>query len=202
MHQSPMHKSQMHQSQMVRLLLASASPRRAELLRAAGFTFDIQPANADESVHPGEAAAAYVQRVARAKALAVLPAAGDRVVLAADTTVVVDGQIFGKPENDGDAVRMLRALRNRRHEVLTAVTLAAESRSLTRVEQTMVEFGTMSDGEIEWYVASGEPTDRAGAYAVQGLASRFVTRVDGSYSNVVGLPVALVYVMLKEFAIR
>jgi septum formation protein len=186
---------------MPHLLLASASPRRAELLRAAGFTFDIQPANADESVHPGEAAPAYVRRVAEAKARAVLPAAGDRVVLAADTTVVVDHQIFGKPEDERDAVRMLRALRNRRHEVMTAVTLAARSRTLTRVEQTLVEFGPMSDGEIEWYVASGEPSDRAGAYAVQGLASRFVTRVDGSYSNVVGLPVALVYEMLKEFAI-
>lgn len=185
-----------------RLLLASASPRRAELLRAAGFTFDIQPANADESVHPGEAAAAYVRRVAQAKAHAVLPAAGDRLVLAADTTVVVDGQIFGKPADERDAVRMLRALRNRRHDVLTAVTLAARSRTLTRVEQTMVEFAPMSDGEIDWYVASGEPSDRAGAYAVQGLASRFVTRVDGSYSNVVGLPVALVYEMLKEFAIE
>jgi septum formation protein len=185
-----------------RLLLASASPRRAELLRAAGFTFDIQPANADESVHAGEAAAAYVQRVAEAKARVVLPAAGDRVVLAADTTVVVNGQIFGKPDDERDAVRMLRALRSRRHEVLTAVTLATRIRTLTRVEQTMVEFGPMSDREIEWYVASGEPSDRAGAYAVQGLASRFVTRVDGSYSNVVGLPVAVVYEMLKEFAIQ
>jgi septum formation protein len=200
MHKSEMPESPMPKSQMS-LLLASASPRRAELLRAAGFSFDIHPANADESVHPGESAAAYVQRISRSKALAVLPAAGDRVVLAADTTVVVDGQIFGKPENDEDALRMLRALRNRRHDVLTAVTLAADSRTLTRVEQTMVEFAAMTDGEIEWYVASGEPRDRAGAYAVQGLASRFVTRVDGSYSNVVGLPVALVYVMLKEFAI-
>jgi septum formation protein len=186
-----------------RLLLASASPRRAELLRAAGFTFDIQPANADESVHPGESAAAYVQRVAEAKARTVLSAAGDRVVLAADTTVVVDGEIFGKPRNSDDAIRMLRALRDRRHEVMTGVTLAAPARVLTRVERTMVEFARMSDEEIGWYVASGEPEDRAGAYAVQGLASRFVTRVDGSYSNVVGLPVALVYEMLKElFAIR
>jgi septum formation protein len=187
--------------QMPRLLLASASPRRSELLRAAGFTFDVLPANADESVHPGEPAAAYVTRVAEAKARAVLPQAGDRVVLAADTTVVVDGQIFGKPADERDAARMLRALRKRRHEVMTGVTVAAKGRTVTRVEQTMVEFAPMSDDEIHWYVASGEPVDRAGAYAVQGLASRFVTRVEGSYSNVVGLPVSLVYEMLKEFAI-
>jgi septum formation protein len=185
---------------MPKLLLASASPRRAELLRAAGFVFDVHPANADESVHPGESAVAYVRRVAEAKAAAVLPAAGDRIVLAADTTVVVDGDIFGKPENEGDAVRMLRALSDRRHEVLTAVTVAGRSRTMTRVDATVVDFAPMSEREIEWYVASGEPVDRAGAYAVQGLASRFVTRVEGSYSNVVGLPVALVYVMLKELS--
>jgi septum formation protein len=184
-----------------RLLLASASPRRAELLRAAGISFDIQPANADESVHPGEQPAAYVQRVAEAKARVVLPRAGARVVLAADTTVVVDGDIFGKPQNGQDAVRMLRALRGRRHEVMTGVTLAAAARVMTRVETTAVEFAPLSEDEIDWYVASGEPADRAGAYAVQGLASRFVTRVEGSYSNVVGLPVSLVYDMLKEFAI-
>jgi septum formation protein len=186
----------------IRLLLASASPRRAELLRAAGFVFDIEPANADETVHPGETPDAYVRRVAEAKARTVLPTAGDRLVLAADTTVVVDGDIFGKPEHRDDAVRMLRALRDRRHEVMTGVTLAASTRMLTRVETTAVDFAPLSEREIEWYVASGEPVDRAGAYAVQGLASRFVTRVEGSYSNVVGLPVALVYGMLKEFAFR
>lgn len=185
---------------MPRLLLASASPRRAELLRAAGFVFDVQPANADETVHAGESALAYVTRVAEAKAGAVLRAAGDRIVLAADTTVVVDGEIFGKPENADDAVRMLRALSDRRHEVLTAVTVAGQARTMTRVETTVVDFAPLSEREIEWYVASGEPVDRAGAYAVQGLASRFVTRVEGSYSNVVGLPVALVYVMLKELS--
>jgi septum formation protein len=184
----------------VRLLLASASPRRAELLRAAGFDFDIQPANADESVHPGEDPADYVQRVAEAKARAVLPSSQGRVVLAADTTVVIDGQILAKPESNADAARMLRALANRRHEVLTGVTVAHAARVLTRLETTGVEFGGMSDEEIDWYVTSGEPADKAGAYAVQGLASRFVTRIDGSYSNVVGLPVALVYAMLKELS--
>jgi septum formation protein len=186
----------------VRLLLASASPRRAELLSAAGFEFDIQPAHADESLHAGEAPDDYVRRVAEAKALAVLPSAGDRVVVAADTTVVIGGEILAKPENAADAARMLRLLANRRHEVMTGVAIARGTRVLTRVVTTSVEFGPMTDQEIAWYVASGEPADKAGAYAVQGLASRFVTRIDGSYSNVVGLPIALVYSMLKEmFAI-
>ena len=184
------------------LLLASASPRRAELLEAAGFTFDVQPANADESLHDGETPEQYVRRVADAKAHAVLAGARDRVVLAADTTVVVDSHILGKPADASDAARMLRLLSGRRHQVLTAVTLARDARVLTRVEVTGVEFAPLSDEEIAWYVASGEPFDKAGAYAVQGLASRFVLRIDGSHSNVVGLPVALVYTMLREIGVR
>jgi septum formation protein len=184
-----------------RILLASASPRRAELLRAGGFDFDIQPANADESVHPGETPEAYVRRVAEAKARAVIPHAGDRIVLAADTTVVVDDRILGKPVDDEDARRMLRLLSGRPHQVLTAVALARTGRVQTRVEVTDVWFAALTEDEIAWYVASGEPTDKAGAYAVQGLASRFVTRIDGSYSNVVGLPIALVYSMLEELGV-
>jgi septum formation protein len=180
------------------LLLASASPRRAELLRAAGFAFDVQPAHADESIHPGETPEVYVRRVAEAKARAVLPSATGRVVVAADTTVVVDGHILGKPENEADAARMLRLISGRRHDVLTGVTVATAARMLTRVETTAVEFATLGDEDVAWYVASGEPADKAGAYAVQGLASRFVTRIEGSYSNVVGLPVALVYQLLRE----
>jgi septum formation protein len=182
----------------VRLLLASASPRRAELLRAAGFEFDVRPANADESVHPGETPDAYVRRVAEAKARAVLPFADNRVVVAADTTVVIDDRMLAKPENDAEAARMLRLLSGRRHEVLTGVTLATPKRMLTRVDTTIVEFAALSDEEIAWYVESGEPIDKAGAYGVQGLASRFVTRIEGSYSNVVGLPVALVSTLLTE----
>lgn len=186
----------------MRLLLASASPRRAELLRAAGFDFDIQPAHADESIHPGEVPEDYVCRVANAKARAVLPSAGERAVLAADTTVVVDHHILGKPDDNADAARMLRLLSGRRHEVITAVTIATAQKTLTRVETTAVEFAMLSEDEIAWYVGSGEPADKAGAYAVQGLASRFVTRIEGSYSNVVGLPLALVYQMLLEIGIR
>ena len=181
----------------MRLLLASRSPRRAELLRAAGFDFDVQPANADETVHPGEPPEAYVRRVAEAKARAVLPSAAGRIVLAADTTVVVRGAILGKPADPEDAARMLRMLSGTSHDVLTGVTTARPGEEpITRVETTRVEFSRLTEDEIAWYVASGEPMDKAGAYAVQGLASRFVTRVEGSWSNVVGLPVALVYEML------
>jgi len=207
---------------MERIILASASPRRAELLRAAGIEFDVMPANADETVHPGETPEAYVQRVAEAKATAVRQRANGRPVLAADTVVVIDKVILGKPVDREDAKRMLRMLSGRGHEVLTAVTLlsgADPSRlsgadpsgprggpdkarpALTRVETTVVEFAPLTGDEIDWYVATGEPDDKAGAYAIQGYASRFITRIDGSYSNVVGLPVSLVCQMLKDAAL-
>jgi septum formation protein len=180
------------------LLLASGSPRRAELLRAAGFRFDVQPAHADESLNDGEPPEAYVRRIAEAKASTVRALAGERVILAADTTVVVGDQLLGKPAGREDALRMLRLLSGRHHEVLTAVTVAHSDTIDTRVEVTHVEFAPLSVEEIAWYVASGEPMDKAGGYAVQGLASRFVTRIEGSYSNVVGLPMSLVYRMLVE----
>jgi septum formation protein len=180
----------------VRLILASRSPRRAELLTAAGYEFDVIPADVDESVHAGENPEAYARRVAEAKARAVLARSHGRPVLAADTVVVVDGLILGKPGDSEDARRMLRLLAARQHEVLTAVTLDDR----TMVERTMVEFARVTDEEITWYVASGEPMDKAGAYAIQGLASRFVTRIEGSYSNVVGLPIALVAGLLKTLS--
>jgi len=180
-----------------RLVLASASPRRAELLRAAGIDFDVQPANIDEAIISGESAAEYVSRLAEGKARAVHELDGNRTVLAADTAVVVDGHILGKPLDEGDAGRMLGMLSGRTHEVLTAVSIFHPGLIVnTQVEATVVEFAALSESDISWYVSSGEPMDKAGAYAVQGLASRFVTRVEGSYSNVVGLPVALVYQML------
>jgi septum formation protein len=182
----------------VRLLLASQSPRRAELLRAAGFEFDVQSSDADETLHAGELPDDYVQRVARAKADAVLPVAGERIVVAADTTVVVDHHILAKPADPADAARMLRLLSGRQHQVMTGVTVAGGGRILTRLAVTTVEFAALGDDEIAAYVSSGEPMDKAGAYAVQGVASRFVTRIEGSYSNVVGLPVALMYKLLKE----
>ncbi len=180
-----------------RLLLASASPRRAELLRAAGFDFDVRVPDVDETRHPGEPAERYCERLARAKAAAVADA-GARVVVAADTVVVVDEAVFGKPVDPADARRMLRALSGRRHDVLTGVAVAAGGRVVSAVVRTGVEFARLDDAELDWYVASGEPMDKAGAYAVQGLASRFVARVDGSYANVVGLPVATVYRLLRD----
>ena len=184
---------------MQRIVLGSASPRRAELLRAAGIEFDVLHADVDESIHQGEVPDAYVRRVAEAKALAVVSRAAKRVVLAADTTVVIDETMLGKPADDADAKRMLCVLSGRTHEVLTAVAVsrAGMTRPLVEVERTEVEFAPLTEFEIDWYVATGEPRDKAGAYAIQGYASRFVTRIDGSFSNVVGLPIALVYQMLK-----
>jgi septum formation protein len=180
-----------------RIVLASASPRRAELLRAAGIDFEVQPANVDETIATGELPNEYVARLAEAKARLVYEQDFHRTVLAADTAVVVDAHILGKPLDDSDASRMLRMLSGRTHEVLTAVSVFHPGQIVdTRVDVTTVEFAELSDTDINWYVSSGEPMDKAGAYAVQGLASRFVTRIEGSYSNVVGLPVALVYQML------
>jgi nucleoside triphosphate pyrophosphatase len=197
------------------LILASASPRRAELLTAAGIPFEVRPAHIDERVRPGEDARTYARRVALEKARVVADQASGRPVLAADTVVVLDNQILGKPANDEDAKRMLHLLSGRKHEVLTAVALISgkdtggDFRTQTgkshpvalRVEVTAVEFATLSKAEIDWYVATGEPADKAGAYAIQGLAARFVSQIDGSYSNVVGLPVALVYAMCTQAGI-
>ncbi len=191
------------------LILASASPRRAELLRSAGIAFDIHPAHVDEDVHEEEAPDGYVLRVAEAKARTMASRFPDRIILAADTTVVIDGQILGKPRDAADAGRMLRLLSGRTHEVLSGIcvigpaaaghdTGAAHGRCDVRLARTSVEFVPLTSDQIDWYVASGEPMDKAGAYAIQGLASRFVTRIDGSYSNVVGLPVALVCEMLSS----
>jgi len=179
-----------------RIILASASPRRAELLRAAGIEFDILPADVDETAHPGERPEGYVRRLAEEKARIVAARARNYPVLAADTTVVVDGEMLAKPADDDDARRMLRALSGRAHEVITGVALLHRGRLETGVESTRVEFAAMKQAEIDWYVATGEPRDKAGAYAIQGYASRFITRIDGSYSNVVGLPIALVYQLL------
>jgi septum formation protein len=189
---------------MAPLILASASPRRAELLRAAGIAFEIMPADVDETMDVEDWPDGYVRRIAQAKAQTVAPAAGDRPVLAADTVVVVDGQVLGKPGDADDARRMLRLLSGREHIVMTGVCLIGPTEEATRtqvaVERSVVTFTELTEAELDWYIASGEPKDKAGAYGIQGLASRFVTRVDGSYSNVVGLPVALVYQLLKGYS--
>lgn len=181
----------------MRLILASASPRRAGLLRAAGFDFAIVPADVDEAVRPGEAPHRYVRRLAAEKsgAVAVPPGA---VVLGADTAVVIDGGMLGKPRDDEEAAAMLRRLSARRHEVLTGISVRLGARELARVERTGVHFTALTDADIAWYLASGEGRDKAGAYAIQGLASRFIPRIEGSYSNVVGLPVAAVVELLRD----
>jgi len=181
----------------MRLILASASPRRTELLHAAGYDFDVEPAHVDESELPGEPPRAYVLRVAALKARAVGARHPDDLVLAADTTVVVDGEMLAKPADDDDARRMLARLSGRTHEVLTGVVLVRAARESSAVVGTGVRFRPLAPEEVDWYVASGEPHDKAGAYGVQGLASRFVEAVEGSYSNVVGLPVEAVKALLE-----
>jgi septum formation protein len=184
----------------MRLILASGSPRRAELLTAAGYTFEVCVADVDERLRDGEAPSVYVARLAGEKARQVYGAAGgdDVVVLGADTAVVVDGEIMGKPQDDDDAARMLRRLSGRTHEVLTGVSLQGAGLELETVEVTRVTFDALSDREIASYVESGEPRDKAGAYAIQGRAARFIPRIEGSYSNVVGLPIAVVSTLIAR----
>jgi septum formation protein len=174
----------------VRFVLASASPRRRELVAAAGLACDIAPVDADERRLPDERPNAYVERLARLKASMGLAVHPDRVVVGADTAVVVDDEILGKPVDEADAARMLRTLSGRAHVVVTGVAVAHAGGVVSAVEHTTVEVAPLSDAAIAWYVASGEPFDKAGGYAIQGLASRFIPRIEGSYANVVGLPIA------------
>ncbi|MEO8597942.1 MAG: Maf family protein [Candidatus Solibacter sp.] len=178
------------------LVLASQSPRRSEILRQAGIDFTVRIADVDESLIEGEPPEEYVQRLAVAKATAV-NAAEDETVLGADTTVVVDHHILAKPADAADARRMLTLISGRRHEVLTGICLRRGSRVIRDYVSTGVIFAPISPQEIEDYVASGEPMDKAGAYAIQGLASKFVKCIDGDYFNVMGLPVSMVYRYLK-----
>ena len=182
----------------MRLILASASPRRAELLRAAGIPFDVSAVDIDECFHPGEQPQHAVARLAEAKTMTAAAHYRDAAVLGADTTVVIHGEALGKPVDEADAARMLTLLSGQTHEVLTGVCLSAQGRSLVRVESTRVRMARLDPEEIAWYIGTGEAADKAGAYAVQGLASRFIASIDGSHSNVVGLPISCVYELLKE----
>jgi len=214
----------------VHLILASASPRRAELLRSAGYTFDVVVTDVDESIRPGESPSIYVRRLAADKSAAaqsrIAITAGlkacttpvgtdavqaspgadvvqafrpaETVILGADTTVVVDGEILGKPRDDEDGREMLRRLSGKTHQVMTGVSLRQGAFEVGRVETTSVVFRTMTDEDISWYIASGEGHDKAGGYAIQGLASRFIPSISGSYSNVVGLPVAAVDELMRS----
>jgi septum formation protein len=195
------------------LVLASASPRRQELLRNAGIAFVVQPTDIAEVRRAGESPRDCAERLAREKAFAVFRRRPEDVVLGADTIVVVDALILGKPRDQGDAARMLRLLGGHTHEVTTGVCLVGPpgNASLkagspepstgfadTRAETTLVTMGALSEEDIRTYIATGEPMDKAGAYAIQGIASRWISRIEGDYFNVVGLPVALVYRMLQE----
>jgi septum formation protein len=190
------------------LILASASPRRRELLKQAGFTFEVRPAHVNEDPHPGEDPVAYVVRLAREKAQSVLgeissdAAAPPHVVLGADTTVTLDGHILAKPEDAGDAARMLRRLAGRTHRVVTGVAVASAAGTEVAAEITGVQFLTLTDKEIDAYIATGEPMDKAGAYGIQGYAAKWIPRIEGCYFNVVGLPLALVCTMLESVRLR
>ena len=185
------------------LILASASPRRAELLRSAGFAFEVDPADVDETPRPGERPEAYALRVARDKAEVVFHKCrkSGTAVLAADTVVALRDEILGKPNDSADARRMLRLLSDAAHDVHTGVVVRTPVRERAEVMTTRVRFRRMDESEIEWYVASGEPEGKAGAYAIQGRAARFIDRIEGSWSNVVGLPIADVYRLLKELSV-
>jgi septum formation protein len=180
------------------LILASSSPRRAALMRAAGIPCTVEAADVDEAPLADEPPGSYVVRVAREKARAVSCRKPGNPVLGADTTVVVEGLMLGKPADRDEARTMLERLSGRLHDVLTGVVLRYEDREWEAVASTRVRFLPLSAREIEWYIDSGEPDGKAGAYAIQGLASRFIDRVEGSYSNVVGLPVTTVYGLLRS----
>jgi septum formation protein len=184
---------------MAHLVLASSSPRRRELLAQAGFSFTVHPAHINEDVLTGEDATAYVTRLAREKAEKIFEELHDAeaVVLGADTTVVLDGEILGKPVDAADAERTLAALSGRTHTVITGVAVVTAERVEVAAEVTAVRFRAVSAGEIAAYVASGHPMDKAGAYGIQGLAAKWIPRIEGCYFNVVGLPLALVSAMLE-----
>ena len=179
------------------LVLASRSPRRSEILRAAGIRFTVRPADIAEAPRPGETPDAYVRRLAEEKA-DVAGIHDGEIVLGADTVVVVAQHILEKPADPSDAARMLRVLSGREHFVLTGVCLRGPEKKRVDTVSTSVRFAPLSEDEIAEYVASGEPMDKAGAYAIQGLACRFVERIEGDYFNVVGLPISLIYRRLRE----
>jgi septum formation protein len=190
------------EQQGFRLILASASPRRCELLTQAGYVFDVEPAEIDETPRAQELPGAYVQRLAEEKAEAVLAkhAAfhGKLIVLGADTTVVCGGEILAKPESAADARRMLRLLSGRTHQVLTGVAVASRENIVSAVESTEVVFAEIPEAELESYCATAEPLDKAGAYGIQGFAARWIPRIEGDYFNVMGLPIARVVRLVEQ----
>lgn len=183
------------------IVLASGSPRRKEILASLGLRFETRAADVDETLLPGESAFDGAERLARAKAAAAAAGEPEALVVAADTLVILEGEALGKPRDRGDARRMLAALSGRAHQVVTGVACALGDRIVSGRETTSVVFAPMSPAEIEEYAETGEPDDKAGAYALQGIGGLFVERVDGSPSNVVGLPVRLLYRLAKDLGI-
>ena len=181
----------------MRLVLASRSPRRADLLTRAGYEFEIAPADIDERLRDGETPAAHVCRLATEKAAVVARDHAEAVVVGADTVVVIDDVVLGKPVDDAEAAGMLSRLSGRTHTVLTGVALHSPGAQRCEAESTLVTLRALTGKEVAWYVDSGEQVGKAGAYAIQGRASRFVTHIEGSYANVVGLPIALVERLLR-----
>ena len=182
-----------------KLVLASSSPRRAEILDRAGWPHEIMVAGIDETLFPNEEAAAYVQRLARSKAEAVASRLNEGLVLGADTTVVVANQILGQPRDEADARRMLDLLNSKWHEVLTGVAVVrVGGESRVAYETTRVRFAEMSEKEIDWYISTGEPFGKAGAYGIQGKASLFIEEIEGDYFNIMGLPIRLVYELATD----
>lgn len=185
----------------MRLVLASSSPRRRELLTQAGYAFTVEAADVDESVLAGEDPAAYVERLAEEKAQAVFArhaGEGDLIVLGADTTVVCGGEILAKPADAADAKRMLRALSGRTHQVLTGIAVVTRAGLVSAVEATDVVFAVIPDSEMDSYCATSEPLDKAGAYGIQGYAARWIPRIDGCYFNVMGLPIARTVRLIED----
>ncbi|MEN8719031.1 MAG: Maf family protein [Oceanococcaceae bacterium] len=183
----------------VDLILASASPRRRELLDQLGWPCRVEPADIDERPGADEAPLAHVERLARAKARVIAARDPRALVLAADTIVVLDGQILGKPADDADAVRMLRSLSGSTHQVMTGVAVAQSTRTLSEVQTSTVRFRALTEEDIRDYVSSGEPRDKAGAYGIQGPAGRFVEHLSGSYTGVMGLPLCHTERLLLSF---
>jgi septum formation protein len=184
-----------------RVILASQSPRRRELLALIGIAHEVQPADVDETLHAGESPVAYVERVARDKVARIASGAGDAVVIGADTTVVVDGDVLAKPDDDGDAARMLTRLSGRSHFVHTGIAVGQGGRLVSAVETVGVTFRALNAAEIAAYVATREPMDKAGAYGIQGYGATIVERVDGDYFSVMGLGLRRVIALLGELGI-
>lgn len=186
---------------MQRVILASSSPRRRKLLTLIGIAHHVVPADVDETLLPGESPAPYAERLARAKALTVARREPSAVVIGADTIVVVDGEVLGKPGDEADASRMLRMLSGRTHTVLTAVAVAFEGEIVSAVEEVRVTMRQIGDDEIAGYIATGEPMDKAGSYGIQGFGATIVTKVDGDYFAVMGLSLVRLVALMNQIGI-